>query len=352
MTRADLISILMNTELDEHRNLTREQARVIVDEIFEAIKDALRKGEDAHLPFGSFSVQEQSRKPKRRWILKRVRVIYAQPNVIKFRGDKYDLEPATHRQPPHTLDSKGEMKHSERNSTPPKISPAERRKSVAIGIKARKSQRLIAHELNVTPTTISRDLEALGITANKKPTTTIRKPAMVFKASSPATSERKVASQNPTKPRQPTPRNMGLYPRLVMPRPLKPRPSKQPSPEIPPSPEQLLRQQHLEEMLELVGAWLLERKPYYLHAINVLDKARIRLKARRDSPLPQLPESTMSAAQLRDYTRPPDPVIPQSPFRREEACAQWLANWLAAWEPKDKELRNKVIDQTRALVTA
>jgi hypothetical protein len=105
-------------------------------------------------------------------------------------------------------------------------------------------------------------------------------------------------------------------------------------------------------MLELVGAWLLERKPYYLHAINVLDKARIRLKARRDSPLPQLPESTMSAAQLRDYTRPPDPVIPQSPFRREEACAQWLANWLAAWEPKDKELRNKVIDQTRALVTA
>ena len=37
MTRADLIRILMNTELEEHRNLTREQARVMVDEIFEAI---------------------------------------------------------------------------------------------------------------------------------------------------------------------------------------------------------------------------------------------------------------------------------------------------------------------------
>src|ERR1035437_6788819 len=123
MTRADLIRILMNTELEEHRNLTREQARVMVDEIFVAIKEALRNGEDARLPFGSFSVQEQSRKPIRRWFLKRVRVTYKQRNVIKFRGDKYDLEPSN--QPPHTLDSKGEMKPSEINSTPPKISPAE-----------------------------------------------------------------------------------------------------------------------------------------------------------------------------------------------------------------------------------
>src|ERR1035437_5447954 len=129
MTRADLITILMNTELEEHRNLTREQARAVVNEIFEAIKDALRNGEVAHLPFGSFSVQEQTRKPKRGWFLKRVRVIYAQPNVIKFRGDKYDLEPAIHRQPPHTLNSKGEMKPSDINS-PHKISPAERRKLV------------------------------------------------------------------------------------------------------------------------------------------------------------------------------------------------------------------------------
>jgi nucleoid DNA-binding protein len=73
MTRADLIRILMNAELEEHQNLTREQARTVVSEIFEAIKDALRNGEDAHLPFGSFRVQEQSRKPIRRWFLKRVR---------------------------------------------------------------------------------------------------------------------------------------------------------------------------------------------------------------------------------------------------------------------------------------
>jgi hypothetical protein len=34
MTRADLNRILMNTELEEHRNLTREQARAAVNEIF------------------------------------------------------------------------------------------------------------------------------------------------------------------------------------------------------------------------------------------------------------------------------------------------------------------------------
>src|ERR1017187_2047698 len=100
MTRADLISILMNKELEEHRNLTREQARAVVNEIFGAVTEALRNGEDARLPFGSFSVQEQSRKPIRRWFLKRVRVTYKQRNVIKFIGAEYDLEPATHRQPP------------------------------------------------------------------------------------------------------------------------------------------------------------------------------------------------------------------------------------------------------------
>jgi len=42
--------------------------------------------------------------------------------MIKFIGGEYDLEPAD--QPPHTLDSKGRMKPSERNSHPQNISPA------------------------------------------------------------------------------------------------------------------------------------------------------------------------------------------------------------------------------------
>ena len=119
------------------------------------------------------------------------------------------------------------------------------------------------------------------------------------------------------------------------------------------SPEEL-RRQHLEEMLQLVGAWLDERDKYYQRKENVLDKARIRLASRRDSPVRRLPESPMSGAQLRDHTRPEemDSVGPKNRFRGEEVCALWLARWLAAWEPKDEQLRNQVIDQTRARVTA
>jgi hypothetical protein len=111
-------------------------------------------------------------------------------------------------------------------------------------------------------------------------------------------------------------------------------------------------------MLQLVGSWLLERKPDYWHAINVLDKAWNHLAARKDlfvRGLPEAPpESPMSAAQLRDQTRPPemDAAIPQSLSRREEICALWLARWLAAWAREDKQLRKEVLDQIRALVTA
>jgi nucleoid DNA-binding protein len=360
MTRADLIRILMNTELEEHRNLTRQQARAAVNETFGAIAEALRNGEVARLPFGSFGVYEQDRQPMRGRFLNRYRVLYKQRNMIQFLGGEYDLEPADPgplsqsgslppRQPPHRLDSKGEIKPAERNSPPPKISPAERRKLAAIGVKAGKSRRLIAQQLDVTATTIRRDMKVLGITRNKKPTATRRKPAAVWKSSRRATSDRRVAVQNPTKRLKLPPRP--VFPRRVVPEPLKPGPPKPPSPEIPLSPAEL-RRQRLEEMLQLVGSWLLERKPDYLRAINVLDKARKSLATHLDSPARGLPESPMSAAQLRDYTRPPDPDIPQSLSRREEVCAQWLALWLAAWAPEDKQLRNDLLNQVRALLTA
>ena len=348
MTRADLIRILMNTELEEHRNLTREQARAVVNEIFGAIAEDLRKGEVARLPVGNLGVYERDRQPMRGRFLNRDRVLYKQRYIIELQGgDEYDLEPDQGPptvspppiQPPHRLDSS-------------KISPAERRKLIAAGVKAGKSLRLIAQELNVTGTTIRRDLEAQGITRTKKPTATRRKPAVVFKASSPAASDSKVAAQTPAKPLKLPPRP--VFPRRVVPEPLKPGPPKPPSPEIPLSPEQL-RQQHLEEMLQLVGSWLLERKPDYWRAINVLDKARKNLAA---SPsgfyVRGLHESLMSAAQLRDHTRPPemDAAKSQSLSRREEVCALWLARWLAAWAPEDKQLRNEVLDKVRAHVTA
>ena len=230
------------------------------------------------------------------------------------------------------------------DTTPTSSQISERRRLVAIGVKVGKSKRLIARELNVTATTISRDLEVLGITANKKPTATRRKPAVVWKSRSQATSDSKVAAQNPTKRIKLPPRPD--FTRRVVLEPPKPRPPK------PLSPEQL-RRQRLKEMLQLVGSWLLERKPDYWHAINVLDKARKSLAA---SPsgfyVRGLLESAMSAEQLRDSTRPPEMDTARGTSRTEEICAQWLARWLAAWEPKEEQLRTEVLDKIRALVTA
>lgn len=93
MTRIDLIRVLMNTDLTEHKNLTRNQARAAVNEIFDSIADALRDGDMVQLPFGSFAVFEHDHKPTRAWILGRVRVTYRTRNHVQFRPDEKVLEP-------------------------------------------------------------------------------------------------------------------------------------------------------------------------------------------------------------------------------------------------------------------
>jgi len=128
------------------------------------------------------------------------------------------------------------LKPAERNPAPPRF-PAGTSKLIAIGVKAGKSRRLIAQELNVTETTIRRglrDLKAQGITANKKPTATRRKPVCGLQRQ-PVVRPRigKLRPQNPIRPHRPTSWNKGISPRIVVPRPFKPR---QPSPELSPEP--------------------------------------------------------------------------------------------------------------------
>ena len=355
MTRADLGRVLRNTVLEEHRKLTREQARAVVNEIFAAIAEDLENGEVACLPVGNFGVHEQKRQPMQGWFLNRDRVLYKDRYIIELHGgEELDLEPTPPTspptvsippiQPPRKLDSS-------------KVSPEERRKLIAAGIKAGKSLRLIAQELKVTGTTIQRDMKVQGINANKKPTVTRRKKkAAVWKRSRRATPNRKVAAPTPTEPHKLTPtpkKRIILPPRPVFPPRVVPEPPK-PGPSKPLSPEEL-RRQHLEEMLQLVGSWLLERKPDYWLVINVLDKARNHLAASKDLSAwgsPEAPpESPMSAAQLRDLTRPPEMASASNPDRREEVCALWLALWLAAWAREDKQLRKEVLDWVRAIVT-
>lgn len=76
MTRADLIKQCMQLELPGQPNLTRVEARRLVNGFFECIEDALQRGEDVELPFGRFSVGKHNRKPLRGWFLNRIRVTY------------------------------------------------------------------------------------------------------------------------------------------------------------------------------------------------------------------------------------------------------------------------------------
>lgn len=93
MTRQDLIRELMNTELTEHKKLTRSQARAAINEIFDAIAGALRNGETIKLPIGRFNIAEHKHKPTRGWFLDRVRVSYRRRKYVQFGAEESDLKP-------------------------------------------------------------------------------------------------------------------------------------------------------------------------------------------------------------------------------------------------------------------
>ena len=89
MCREDLVDDLMGLELEGGRRLTRIEARVLVNGMFDSIKEAIRRGETVHFSWGRFDVVEQVRQPERVWRLKRARVIYKQRNKVQFWGTEY-----------------------------------------------------------------------------------------------------------------------------------------------------------------------------------------------------------------------------------------------------------------------
>jgi nucleoid DNA-binding protein len=58
--------------------------REVIDVVFEAMTEALNRGEMVCLPFGTFEVLDHPRPPQRGWFLKRVRVIYKRRKYIRF----------------------------------------------------------------------------------------------------------------------------------------------------------------------------------------------------------------------------------------------------------------------------
>ena len=90
MTRRDLIKAISpnrtgieSSEWDPEE-LSRAEAREVIDAVFGAMTEALNRGEMVCLPFGTFEVLDHPRPPKRGWFLKRVRVIYKKRKCIRF----------------------------------------------------------------------------------------------------------------------------------------------------------------------------------------------------------------------------------------------------------------------------
>lgn len=341
MNRADLINILTNIGLDGHRSLSRVQARAVVNEVFMAIKEALRNGELVRLPLGVFGVYEHDRKePTRGWYLGRVRVLYQERNQIVFRGDEHDLEPteeprhvgssSSGRSPRRLKANHDDIKPAKVGPRRGKLSPAERRKRAVIGVKAKKSKRAIAKELGVSDTTIARDLKSPAKYAKKKSATTRRKPGAPPKVGRHKGISPKPSVSNTTRSVKGALGKSSDSERLTT--------------------AEDVRQQRLQEMVELVHSWLAERRADYHRATSVVDKARNRLNASSHAYFDGMPEPSMSAAELRDQSRPQemDSAMSQRLSRREEVCAKWLARWMAEWEPRDEALRYEVLNQVRS----
>jgi nucleoid DNA-binding protein len=95
MCREDLVEALMGLELDGGRRLTRKQARIVVNEIFAAIQEALVLGDLINLPFCALKVFEHDRKPQPISFNGSERILYRRQNQIVFRGDEYLIDPET-----------------------------------------------------------------------------------------------------------------------------------------------------------------------------------------------------------------------------------------------------------------
>ena len=90
MTRRDLVRAISpnRTGIESSEwnaeELSRAEAREVIDAVFETITEVLNRGEMVYLPLGTFEVLDHPRPPKRGWILKRVRLIYKKRKYIRF----------------------------------------------------------------------------------------------------------------------------------------------------------------------------------------------------------------------------------------------------------------------------
>jgi transposase-like protein len=173
-------------------------------------------------------------------------------------------------------------------------SPTERRELVAKGVKAGKSNRAIARELDVTEGTVRGDLKFLAASENEYPIEV------------------------------PPPKSEKILP-------VRERDSPKP------------RRQRPKTLLEIVQDWIGQQGLNLPDVEYVLHKAGKLLYEGRDT-VNRFPESSRSPTELLTLTRPNDAVEDYMPAKLDY-CAKWLARWLACCLPGKEELQDEVLRQ-------
>jgi transposase len=175
-------------------------------------------------------------------------------------------------------------------------SPTERRKFVALRVKAGKSNRAIAKELDVDEGTIRRDRKFLAIPEHERP----------------------VKAPRPEKPKK-------VRPVKVL------------------EPGELSRLR-FQNMLDVVKHWIGEQGITLPDIEYVLHEAGRRLYQGR-SIVRGLPNSPHTPAKLLPMTRPNYEIEDYMPAKLEY-CADWLARWLACCLPREEARQDEFLRET------
>ena len=181
-------------------------------------------------------------------------------------------------------------------TTPLKLSQTERRKRVALGVQAGKSNRAIAKELDVDEGAVRRDRKFLSASVASVKTRSIRsnEPRPVSSADNPGGAE-----------------NGDLQ---------------------------------MQSIFEAVKHWIKEEGMALVEIKYVLHRAGERLCSGREA-VRSLPAPTMKPSELIAVARPrnrdKDEIIPNRDF-----WADWLARWLALCLPRQEELQEELLQET------
>jgi hypothetical protein len=176
---------------------------------------------------------------------------------------------------------------------PMRLSPAERRQRVEVGVKAGKSNRAIGTALGVDEGTVRRDRKYLATPEDERP--------------------------------------------VRVPRPKKERPIRELSLDE-------SRRRHQQSLLEATQLWITQ-EGLLLPDLDlfVLPKTGKLLHQHRHS-LNQLPEPVKSPDELLSLTRPTYAVEEYMPAKLG-FYAEWLARWLACCLPREEDLQDEVLRQ-------